>query len=97
MENSTLKKYQEAYYQIEKQLEIKEKKELKKNLILFLVIIPILISFDFFDKSEHFHWSLLPLFGWGSGLIAWYYTLPRVDQTLPKKVEQAEKQSGIVK
>ena len=71
MENSSVKKYKYAFYHVEKQIEQKEKREFKKNLILFIIILPILISFDFFDNSAHFHWPLLPLFGWGSGLIAW--------------------------
>ena len=91
MEKTELKKYQEAFRQLEKEAEIKERKSFKKNLILFCIIIPSLLCLDFWAKQYgSYHWSLLPLLGWGSGLIAWYVTLPRIDKTLPEKEKNAE-------
>lgn len=95
MENTDLKKYQEAFRELERQEEKKEKLKFKKNLILFVIIIPILICLDFLGDGNYYHWSLLPLFGWGSGLIAWFVTLPKVDKTLPEKEKNAEKLAGI--
>jgi hypothetical protein len=95
MKNTDLKKYQEAFRNLERQEEKKERQKFKKNLILFVIIIPILICLDFLMEGNHFHWSLLPLFGWGSGLIAWLVTLPKVDKTLPIKEKEAEKLAGL--
>lgn len=91
METTELKKYQEAFRKLEKQEEINEKKKFRKNLILFFIIIPLLLILDFFIQKNSFHWSLLPLIGWGSGILAWIFTLPNVDKTLPTKENEAEK------
>lgn len=91
MKKTELKKYQEAFRQLEKETEVIERKNFKKNLILFCIIIPALLCFDFLlGQNGAYHWSLLPLFGWGSGLIAWFITLPKVDKTLPVKEQKAE-------
>lgn len=91
MEMTELQKYQEAFRKLEKQEEINERKKFKKNLILFFIIIPLLLILDFFIQNNSFHWSLLPLFGWGCGILAWIFTLPNVDKTLLAKEKEAEK------
>ncbi len=95
MEKTELKRYQEAFYKLEKQNEVNERKKFKKNLILFFIIIPILLCLDFLGGGEYYHWSLLPLFGWGSGILAWVFTLPKVDKTLPIKEKEAEKLADL--
>lgn len=95
MEKSDLEKYQEAFRELEKQAEKKERKSFRMNLILFLIIIPILICLDFLGDGDYYHWSLFPVVGWGTGLLAWIFTLPKVDKTLPVKEKQAERLAGL--
>jgi len=96
METTELKKYQEAFHKIEKEEEINERKKFKKNLILFFIIIPCLLCLYFLlQQNSGFHWSLLPLLGWGCGILSWIFTLPNVDKTLPNKEKEAEKLAGI--
>lgn len=92
MENSDLKKYQEAFRSIEKG---KEKTGYFIHLAVYIVVNTFLMYQDY-SSNNHFHWSFFPLFGWGIGLI--FHSLGTFlwfDNEWDKKEGHAEKKAGL--